>query len=364
MKRSGEMERDAPRMTPIKLLEAPEYSTEEREALIDFVLALRKSKIQEFLSRAELRKSGTKPDLRSRLEEGLKEGTFTYERLVEFLDSVAPWGKQHVLLYKGPRGDLGPWKDANRVLSLLKQHRLGKLFNAQLPLVLPDKLTLSSVSYSNGRLRVTAIQKREYAERTPEHDEERATTDGNRLTLTAHVHHLTRTLVAFEWDLNANVAMLQITQLQREGDYEELSEEFFQLICPWLDIKQFGPMDLRRVISKLYKLEANAHAETRSHKIAFRSLRGWGLSANSPSRRDSVREEAHIHRAMDDASKNSVGHMGNFYWKPGVQTGPAANPLQEDIHVIIVGAKSRVNFPKPNTEEVVRYVLHRVRALS
>jgi hypothetical protein len=30
-------------MNPIKLLRHPEYSTEEREALIDFVLALRKS---------------------------------------------------------------------------------------------------------------------------------------------------------------------------------------------------------------------------------------------------------------------------------------------------------------------------------
>ena len=28
------------------------------------------------------------------------------------------------------------------------------------------------------------------------------------------------------------------------------------------------------------------------------------------------------------------------------------------------GAKSRINFPKPYSEEVVRYVLHRVRTLS
>ena len=36
----------------------------------------------------------------------------------------------------------------------------------------------------------------------------------------------------------------------------------------------------------------------------------------------------------------------------------------DDVHVIIVAAKSRVNFPTPNGEEIVRYVLHRVRTLS
>src|SRR5687767_12768387 len=46
---------------------------------------------------------------------------------------------------------------------------------------------------------------------------------------------------------------------------------------------------------------------------------------------------------------------------PKIKPGPAVNPLTGDVHVIIVGAKSRVNFPTPNTEDVVRYVLHRVR---
>jgi hypothetical protein len=115
----------------------------------------------------------------------------------------------------------------------------GKLFNARFPLILPEKLTLSSVTHADGRLRVTAVEKREYTERTPEHDEERQK-GGERITLKAYVHHLTRTLAAFEWDLNTNFAMLQITQLQEDGDYEKLADKFSQLVKPWLDIKQFG----------------------------------------------------------------------------------------------------------------------------
>jgi hypothetical protein len=74
--------------------------------------------------------------------------------------------------------------------------------------------------------------------------------------------------------------------------------------------------------------------------------------------------EQFLDDAMDSVRKNSVGHLGNFYWLAGKKPGPGANPLSGEVHVIIVGASSRVNFATPNTEDVVRYVLHRVRSLS
>jgi hypothetical protein len=74
----------------MKLLGPPDYSAEERQVLIDFVIALRKSHIQVFLKQVELPKSGTKEDLRDRLQEALDGGDLTYAQLVDFLDSVAP----------------------------------------------------------------------------------------------------------------------------------------------------------------------------------------------------------------------------------------------------------------------------------
>ena len=351
-------------MTSITLLEAPAYTEDERRALIDFVLALKKSYIQDFLRRVELPRSGTKPDLRERLQEALAEGRLTYEQLVDFLDSVVPWGKQHVFLYKGPHGDQQSWKDPDYVHRHLKGHRLGKYFNARLPLILPDRLTLSSITHSDGRLRVTAIQKRDYTERAPEHDDEKEIEDGTTVVLRAYMEHLSRTLVAFEWDLTANIAMLQITQLQRATFYEEVAKEFFALVAGWLDIGRFGPVDVRNAIKTLYHLEKSSDPETRSHGIDYRTLRGNRLSAKSPSPRDSVISEDVIDNAMTSVAKKGVGHLGNFYWLAGANGNPVPNPLKDDVHVIIVGDKSRVNFPTPNNEDVVRYVLHRVREHS
>ena len=111
-------------MASIKPPGPPDYSAEEQQALIDFLLALRKSHIQDFLKQVERPSSGTKQDLRERLQEALDGGTLTYEQLVDSLDSVAPWGKQHVFLYHGPRGDMQAWKDPDHTQGLLKQHRL------------------------------------------------------------------------------------------------------------------------------------------------------------------------------------------------------------------------------------------------
>jgi len=351
-------------MRSVKLLQPLDYTAEERQALIDFVLALRKTHIQDFLQRMGLPKSGTKVDIRERLQEALDEGRLGYEQLVDFLDSVTPWGKQHVFLYTGPRGDLRPWKDPDQLLDRLKHHRLGRLFNARLPLILPDKLTLSSITHADGRLRVTAVQRREYTERTPEHDDQKETQEGERIILRAYMLHLSRTLVAFEWDLDANTAMLQITQLRRDTLYEEVAPEFFGLIGSWLDIRLFALVDVRRAIRRLHELEGSGQAEARSHGIHYRTLQGRRLSAHSPSPRDSVLGEAVIDRAIDNVGKSGVGHLGNFYWLANIRPGPVPNPLDGDVHVIIVGDKSRINFPTPNTEDVVRYVLHRVRALS
>lgn len=351
-------------MVSIKTLQPPEYTAAERSALIDFVLALKKTHVQGFLKRVELPRSGTKTDLRERLQEALNGGQITYEDLVGFLDTVAPWGKQHVFLYAGPRSDVRKWKDPDAVLETLKSHRVGRLFNARLPLILPEKLTLSSITHLDGRLRVTAVQKRIYAERAPEHDDERESVNGATIILRAYMRHVSRTLVAFEWDLNANAAMLQITQLHSDADYEKVAKEFLGLVNGWLDIDTFGLMDIRRAIPRLHELESTGQAEARSHGMQYRTLRGRRLAALSPSPRDSVLGEAEIDDAMARLRETGVGHLGNFYWLPNGHQEPVSNPLPDEVHVILVADKSRVNFPTPNTEEVVRYVLHRVRSLS
>jgi hypothetical protein len=337
------------------------FTRDERELIVADLLALKKTLIGEFLSRHDIPKSGTKEEIRSRIEETLDEGTLALRGLVQFLDEVIPWGKQHVYLYSGPKASIADWRNADWLASRLKKHRMGKYLNASLPLVLPEKMSLSSILHDGGRLRVTAIKRRDWYERDPEYDQSTSTDDGEDVELRAYVHRVTRSLVAFEWDLTANNAMLQISQLPSRFDYAQVAEEFFKLIASWLDIEKFSLLDMRVPIKKLHEREEAGKGETRSHGINYRTLQGRRFEGKSASPSDPLLGDAVIDAALGAVRKSSVGHLGNFYWLPANGKDSNPNPLGAEVHVIIVGSKNRINFPTPNGEKAIRHVLSRIR---
>ena len=335
------------------------FSENEQSLIVTDLLALRKNQISDFLASVGLPKSGTKEVLRERIEKALRGGSVTIPQIVEYLDSVVPWGKQHVYLYKGPASSIASWRKEEWVADLLEQHRLGKYLNASLPLVLPDKMKVSSIFHDPNRLRITAVKRRDWWERNPDYDDTGKTEEGEDVELRAFVHRVTRSLVAFEWDLVANNAFLQISQLPRGFDYDEVADEFFKLIEGWLDRSLFSLLDLRPPITKLHALEESGDGETRSHGINYRTLQGRHFEGKSASPTDPLLGEAAIDAALRAVRKSGVGHLGNFYWTP---TNGAATALDSEVHVIVVGFRNRVNFPTPNNEETVRYVLSRIRS--
>jgi len=340
------------------------FTSDEQELILTDLLALKKTQIGAFLERNRLSKSGTKDQIRTRLEEALDDESIVLSQVVEFLDEVIPWGKQHVCLYTGPTTSITNWRKPVWLGEYLKKHRVGKYLNASLPLVLPEKMKISSILHNERRLRVTAIKRRDWWERNPEYDRSDATLAGDDIELRAYVHRVTRSLVAFEWDLVANVAMLQISQLPSRFDYGKVAEEFFTLIAPWLDASRFSLVDMRPTIKKLHELEEDHRGETRSHSINYRTTQGKRFEGKSASPDDPLLGDAVIDAAMGAVRRASVGHLGNFYWLPTNGKKIKGNPLESEVHVIVVGSHNRVNFPTPNAEQTIRYVLSRIRSHS
>lgn len=346
--------------THTKTVSSPLFSEDEQALIITDLLSLKKPQIGDFLASVGLTKSGTKEVLRARIEEALADGSLAMSQIVQFLDNVIPWGKQHVYLYKGPQSPIADWRSETWVSNLLKKHRLGKYLNASLPLVLPDKMKVSSILHDPKRLRITAIKRRDWWERDPDYDDATETEDGDDVELRAFVHRVTRSLVAFEWDLVANNAFLQISQLPRGCDYAEVADEFFELIESWLDRSLFSVVDLRPPIAKLHELEESGTGEARSHGINYRTLQGRRFDAKSASPADPLLGELPIDTALRAVRKSGIGHLGNFYWT--ASNNGHVHVLTSEVHVIVVGFRNRVNFPTPNDEATVRYVLSRIRS--
>ncbi len=336
---------------------------EERDQVITYFFALRKSIIQEFLEEQGLPKSGTKEELRARISDALDEGTFDYTALVAALDAVAPWGKQHVLLFDGPPDPGTGWTDPGWVHDRLRQHRLGGLFNAPLPLILPPTLRLSSIEHRLDRLRVTAVERRETWERDETLDERKETEEHEEVRLHAFVRVVTRGFIAFDWNLVANTAFLQVSQLPAHATYADAVARFTTLTRGWLPLDRFTPVPVSPTIKKLHELEPTAATEARSHNIDYRTLLGRRLAASSASAQDSVLGEAVIDEALANVREQAVGRIGNFYWLPGHGPAPAQNPLTEELHIVLVAEGHRTNFMVPSSEAVIRYVLQRVRTL-
>lgn len=100
----------------------------------------------------------------------------------------------------------------------------------------------------------------------------------------------------------------------------------------------------------------------RSHGINYRTLQGRRFEGKSATPADPLLGEPSIDAALTAIRKTGVGHLGNFYWLPNSGPNPQANPLDAEVHVIVVGFKNRINFPTPNDEQTVRYVLSRIRS--
>ncbi len=348
----------------VTILAPPRYSQQEKTLVLGYVMALKADAIRDFLASHDEQASGTKSDLRDRIAECLDADTIGFEDLVNLLDSVAPFGKQHVFLYSGPAQMVAAWRARPQVYKLLRKRGVAQLLNARLPLALPKELTLSSIEYRDGRsLRVCAVERREYYERKEDLDEERDQ-DGRRLALRAYLSEVMRGMVIFEWNLVSNEAEIRITQLPSGTDYESVEQAFAGLVRPWLDLSPFQKQDIRAVIGRLHDMERQGQPEARSHEIGYRTAGGRTISAQSPTQSDSVFGEADVDAAMDSVHGHSVGHTGNFYWLDSNVCQSHGNPLDREVHTMLVGNKNRINFTAPNRQEDLRYVLSRVRALS
>jgi hypothetical protein len=121
----------------IHRLTPPTYGDEEIALLVGELLTLKKTQIGEFLGLVELPTSGTKEQLRARIEGRLEDGSLPASAIVQFLDVVTPWGKQHVYLYRGPKSSIVNWRKDGWIKAHLKEHRVGKYLNAQLPVGVP-----------------------------------------------------------------------------------------------------------------------------------------------------------------------------------------------------------------------------------
>jgi hypothetical protein len=337
----------------------------ESELLIDILLGLRVDRVRAFMDRVELPRSGTKSELRERADVGLLDGTFSINDLVDYLDEVEPWGRQHVILLEAEGAASSGWRRTDGIRRRLREAGVEHLLDRRRRQRLPETLSLSAINLRDDTLEIVAVERREYDERAPELDRPDHQEDGQLIFFKAYRHVVTRGLLTLRWNIATRAAALHVSEGFGRYDYDDALARFSTLIAGFIDLDRFDNKEIGRAIHSLHEAERAGAGEIRSHRVGYQSRGGRTVEAASPSTNVSVVGERVVDDAMTGVGGAATGRIGNFFWLPSTGPIPASNPIAtRDLHIVIIAQASRVHFMVPSDEESISYVLQRIRALS
>jgi hypothetical protein len=338
--------------------------SEEQLQLVDYVLSLRADRVRGLLSLHGIPTSGPKRVLRERLLTAVALETISSEEIAGYLDEVEPWGSQHVYLYDVTDELSKSWRDSDQALGELERVGLADLVAEPLALTLPEQLTLAAIEISPEAIEIRAVDTRRYTERLPDLDRE-AEVDGLAIEFRAYAQRLSRGLLTLRWDLTDSQASLHISKAHRGYEYEEAEADFAKLVADWLPFEgSFARLNLRKAIKKLAKRERDgATPLTRSARVGLQSAGGREIDISSANIHTSTAGEKPIDEAVEAIAKVSRGRLGNLYWLSQADCAVSGNPLEEELHTMVLAADSRIHFMTPSSREAIAYVLRSVRSL-
>lgn len=268
---------------------AGQFSDAQIGELVSHLIALRTDLINELLRRKKVPFSGlNKSELRSRVLEALNDGRLTVASITYYLDEVEPGGKQHVYLMR-PRADYNrDWRDHAAVRRrLLRRADARDLIDATTPVLMPQELTLASVSFAGDEIIIRAVEARYYTHRDKQYDEAAESVEGFDIELRAYVRRVARSLVTLRWNTRTRHAALHITQATGVGldrdHYTKVRRRFAQEVMPWLDVGQFRDFSLGRVLNEIRTREqTGVGALTRSRRGLWETPNGSEIEATHP----------------------------------------------------------------------------------
>ncbi|MCD0460694.1 hypothetical protein [Roseiconus lacunae] len=332
----------------------------EKELLVLELVALTTAQRVDFMAAQGLPISlSNKGEVRDRIETSLDDGDFDYTDLIGYLDEVVPSGKQHVYLFNGPSGSTkNTWQKQPWVKRHLKKHApdVFALLSGGKHVGLPEELTPTSIEWTADRITLQLVRRREWFERDKQYDDQKETPAGEPVELRAFVHRVIRNLIVFEWDLKTNTAALRISQLAGGVRYENVKQEVAALLAPWLNLGTFALLDLHPAILNLMKLERSGKGITRSHDFEVLTSTGRAVSVRSNANDAPAVGDKATKAVFDSIPGTVTGNTGNFYWLP-----ERGNPLSEELRVVLVGDKDRINFTAPSNEKIIQRVLSDIR---
>jgi hypothetical protein len=310
---------------------------------LDFLFSHKREFIRDFLQGHGLPRSGTKSELRQRVEEGLEYGTISPASVIRYLDAIEGWGNQHIYLYHSSAS--AEWITENAVLRKLRAAEVEHLLNQHQALILPDEPTPAAIWWSPQKLQLLYVEKREWLERVPEQDRE----ESSDVVMQAFRRQTRRGLIGLDWDLSTGHAALMIQRLPHGTNYEAIRLRYEAKLGEIISMEAFERLGLGDAISRI-----EVSGEVRRRQIKFETDSGSSANLVSSGTSEDAFDDPDLQEAGESLRAHGVGALGNYYWLP-------EGPLLKELHTTLHARDGRIAIYRECYEEEVRHVLSRVR---
>lgn len=344
----------------VEIAQTSSMQDEDIELLLDLLFSHNMEFIQDFLKERQLHYSYTKTELRDRVRDYWEREVLRFEELVQLLNQIEGWGDQHIYLYKAPFALSRHWSVSANVQTVLERVGCLDLFNRSRPLLLPDEPTLSSIEWSEARVRFVWIERRVWKQRDEKLDQlapvmlDAVQVQSEPVEWHAYRVKSSRGLIAFDWDLVSSEAMMLIHRLPSGSDYLAVKKRFEQALHPIVSLDAFEPVRVSRAVRRLEQSD-----RVRRHHLKYLSDNRGQVSFTSPSsQHDAFDDDPVIERTRAALRDEAVGLLGRFYWKP------VPEQLSSEVYTLIYGENAddqRIGILKELREKDVRFVLSGIR---
>ena len=331
-----------------------------KELARQVVLAQGNIFIKELL-REKGRIGATKEDFGRNLDAAIDDGTLRLADIQEWLQRVEGWGLQYIYLWQVPQTLAGQakWRDAGTVPRAARTAGLGEFWDAPVAQAFPQTMTLTRLSYLDGRLLFEWHEAGSSWVREPAKDIPPRPEGDDIYRYDAYRQRGERSVMRFEFRPAQAVAAAFIPLPATTGAHTDALNQMFDSVDALVPRRQLVDFSVGQAISRLDEAQLRAGSDFRTQTTRL-SGQGAYVEFGSTVPGHGYREVDSIREVRLSVQPGSVaGNTATIMFSAPAQAGPA-----RQVRVQFYGQYGRIWVRAQMTAEQIWVLLDQIRSIA
>jgi hypothetical protein len=331
-----------------------------KELAHQVVLAQGNVFIKELL-REKGRIGATKEDFGRNLDAAIDDGALRLADIQEWLQRVEGWGLQYIYLWQAPQTLAGQakWRNATTVRRAARAAGLGEFWDAPIAQAFPEEMTLTRISYRDGRLLLEWHEAGSAWLREPNKDIPPRPEGDDIYRYDAYRQRRERSVMRFEFRPAQAMAAAFIPLPATTGAHGEALNQMFGSVDSLVPRSKLVAFNVGQAISRLDEAQLRAGSDFRTQTTRL-SGQGAYVEFGSTVPGHGYREVDSIREVRLAVQPGSVaGNTATIMFSAPAEAGPA-----RQVRVQFYGQDGRIWLRAQMTAEQIWVLLDQIRSIA